>query len=233
MELKEVKEIIKQAFPRRWFKFFGNDIDRLLEVVSVGVLEALNSSEKLYNEILVKTSTESLDEKERVFNIRSGEHLNIEDRRNRIIARQWERGGPTNNPDFEAALSLLSGTKVFIEAVYNTFDVYYKFQVADTEIDLSKPDLYEYIKRNKLGHLRHHLLAETKEETIALSGSEYNFSVEYPICGEFFTESIGGVADESNIGIESKEYSFIVQYPICGEFYAGEGEGIANSTITS
>lgn len=212
-----LKEQLKSYFPKRWFKFSGIDMERLLNAIVAVIKEGERIIEKIEAERLTKNSVDTLAEKERLLGLSNGEKLTLEERRRRIIVRKWERGGPTNTEEFEAAMSYLLKTPVNIIPFFHDFLVIYEFQNTDKVINFDVAE--EYIRRNKLGHLAHQYQAKNKEkEAIVVSLNAYNHPIDFPICGLDvpMATSISGKIFSQSFSVYGDEYYHRVDGPITG-----------------
>ncbi|MFD0682367.1 MULTISPECIES: putative phage tail protein [unclassified Paenibacillus] len=165
-----VKQQLKRQLPRRWFQYNGTEMDRLLEVLAVGLYEGKKIVEKINKELPVSTSEDSFDEKEMMLGLNNGGSMNTEERRKRIIAKQWERGGPTNKAQFENALSYLTGYEVELDADYMNFILLIKFNAPPSTL-LNLPVIEDYIRRNKLAHLSHQISLVDNQEMFLYFGN--------------------------------------------------------------
>lgn len=185
-----IKERLRSVYPKRWFRA-GGFLDRLLDVAAAGIQPAADALAEFWREIFVTTAVTTLDERERRHGLSSGGHLTLDERRRRIIARQHERGGPTNTENFRAALTLLAGAEATSIPDYPNFAVTYEMATMSLDTKL----LEEYIHRNKLGHLRHSYrltggATGTIEHSVAAQTAVY--TVQPPTCGAFYA---GGEPD--------------------------------------
>ncbi|MDC0763489.1 DUF2313 domain-containing protein [Brevibacillus sp. AG] len=181
----DMQSNLRGYFARRWFLHNGEQFDRLIRLISVALSVSESVAATLLREAHVYTAVDTLSDAEKQLGLPSGDHLPIDERRRRIIARNYERGGPTSTKDFEAALSMLANAKATVIPLYSDFAVVYKLEVGTAKLNL--PILEEYIRKNKLAHLEHsYSLSETQ------SNLEFN-STQYPIvhistyqaCGTF------------------------------------------------
>jgi hypothetical protein len=220
--MDDIKEILRSYFPKRWFLYNGINMDRLLNGLIIAIEEGQRVIERIEREGRILTSVDSLDEKETELRIQSGEYLSLEERRRRIIARQWERGGPTNTEQFEKSMTYLLATPITIVPDYNDFSVAYEYEETGHSINLDVAQ--EYIKRNKLAHLAHSYIGKTIGEKVIVSGSARHFDVTYRRCGETITEGIrDGQLAQASVHVLGDIYGFDVPYRRCGEAYTGEG----------
>ncbi|MBG9798452.1 DUF2313 domain-containing protein [Brevibacillus laterosporus] len=150
----DIPSNLRGYFARRWFLHGGEEHERLLNILAAGISVCEEIAEKVLKEILVQTAEESLVNYEKELGLLSGENLSLEERQNRIIARNYERGGPTNTPDFERALSTLANAKAKVIPFYADFSVVYQLAL-NNHFQLNLGLLEEYVRRNKLAHLYH------------------------------------------------------------------------------
>jgi hypothetical protein len=220
-----LKEQLKSYFPKRWFKFSGIDMERLLDAIVAVIKEGERIIEKIEAERLTKNSIDTLAEKERLLGLSNGEKLTLEERRRRITVRKWERGGPTNTEEFEAAMSYLLGAAAKIIPFFNDFLVVYEVQNINKPINFEVAE--EYIRRNKLGHLAHQYQTKSKGESIVISSNTYSHVIDFPICGlEMPMDAMAtGQISSQSIAVSGTEYYHRVDAPITGfEVPMGEGE---------
>ncbi|TPG70778.1 DUF2313 domain-containing protein [Brevibacillus laterosporus] len=150
----DIPSNLRGYFARRWFLHGGEEHERLLQILSSAIVVCEEIAEKVLKEILVQTAEESLRNCEKELGLSSGENLSLEERQNRILARNYERGGPTNTADFERALSTLANAKAKVIPNYPDFSVTYHLEFSKSPT-LNLLLLEEYIRRNKLAHLAH------------------------------------------------------------------------------
>ncbi|KKX52557.1 MULTISPECIES: putative phage tail protein [Brevibacillus] len=147
------KDFLFNHFPHRWldpnkpgtariFNGLGNILDYAFSLV-----------EKVSAESRIRTSVDSLSDREMESGLPVSPALDIETRRNRILAKKREVGGPVNTEDFTAALSLLSGYAVEIIPDHNRYFVTYKFSGRVERWNLDLGSVESYIQSNKLAHL--------------------------------------------------------------------------------
>jgi hypothetical protein len=155
----------------------------LLDAIVAVIKEGERIIEKIEAERLTKSSVDTLNEKERLLGIRSGENLSFEERRRRITVRKWERGGPTNTEEFEAAMTYLLGSLTKIIPDYNNFSVLYEIEETGNHVNFNVAE--EYVRRNKLGHLAHSYSVKTAIDTIELADQVTCSIKRYHKVGEF------------------------------------------------
>ncbi|TPG74040.1 DUF2313 domain-containing protein [Brevibacillus laterosporus] len=190
----DIPSNLRGYFARRWFLHGGEEHERLLQILSSAITVCEEIAEKVLKEILVQTAEESLRNCEKELGLSSGENLSLEERQNRILARNYERGGPTNTADFERALSTLANAKAKVIPNYPDFSVVYQLAL-NNHFQLNLPLLEEYIRRNKLGHLRHSysIGGLTNTLTYSTNRSEPIVYESIPLyCGAFYA---GGESD--------------------------------------
>lgn len=182
--MDDVKDFIKGYFPRRWFAEDAAGYDRLITMMAIGMKTGQDIVERVYAEAFVGTAVATLGEREALLALPSGQNLDIELRRNRIRARKWQRGGPTNKKDFEAALSQLSGgAKSRLNPDFPNFSVLYEIDTTN----LNLPLLEEYILRNKLAHLAHayHAKGFASEVLYSSPVETIVYTAQTPVCGAY------------------------------------------------
>lgn len=183
MDKEQIIEALKSHFPKRWFKYDGTGIQRLLEVQAESIYLAAKAVNEANRETYDSTAVVTLPDKERVFKLNATSEMSIKERQKRLIARRWERGGPTNTVDFENSLSLLIGAPTKIIPNYNDFSILLSFSYYGQK--LNYPIIEEYIRRNKLGHLQHIYSTALEEETFTLKEKVTVTKKEYHKVKEF------------------------------------------------
>ncbi|TYS55740.1 DUF2313 domain-containing protein [Bacillus infantis] len=166
MNKEQVIEALKSYFPKRWFKYDNSGIQRLLEVQAEAILMAVQTTEEVERELYSGSAVSTLADKERAYKLPVTSDMSVEERQRRLIAREWERGGPTNTTDFENTLSLLIGSPTKIIPDFNDFSMLLSFKYMGQKINF--PIVEDYIRRNKLGHLKHIYNTELDKEVIKI-----------------------------------------------------------------
>ncbi|MCI1696458.1 putative phage tail protein [Aneurinibacillus aneurinilyticus] len=214
-------DFLFNMFPHRWlkrdapgtFRFFiglGNVLDKYDEMVK-----------QVEREADVRTAVLTLPEREGEYGLNIDPSLPLDVRRNRLIVRMGEEGGPTNKKDFEAALTMLLGAPTKIITYPNEHAVIYECENNGQPINISNAN--EYILRNKRAHVGHSYIGKILGEGIVVSGNVRNFDVTYRRCGETITEGVrDGQLAQAGVNVLGDAYGFDVPYRRCGEAYTGE-----------
>lgn len=215
-------DLLRKFFPRKWFEDGASGIDQLLRMVAVAMHVSQSVVDKVYAELSAELAVMTLPDWERLLGLSSGQNLDLEPRRKRIISRQWQRGGPTNTVDFEAALSLIFGVDVRVVSDSANYRMVIEWDegARAVVVDLAE----EYIKRNKLAFLAHTYQPKIETETIFVRAKAYSWEENLPICGEFYCDDggEGRLYDESITIQESGRHFVTPQPPLCGVLIAGE-----------
>ncbi|ASS75762.1 hypothetical protein CIG75_12720 [Tumebacillus algifaecis] len=218
-------DLLRKFLPRKWFESGGaSGIDQLLKMVAAAMHVSQSVVEKVYAELSTELAVTTLSDWERQLGLPSGQNLDLDSRRKRIISRQWQRGGPTNTLHFEAALSLIFGVDVRVVSDSANYRMIIEWDEGERAVVVDLAE--EYIKHNKLAFLAHTFQPKIKTEPIFVRSKSYSWKEDLPICGEFYCDDggEGRLYDESISIQESGRHFATTQPPLCGVLIAGEEE---------
>lgn len=183
------KEFLLNFIPHRWLDKNSSGTIRLFQGLGQALDYVMSLVDMVKKESRVKTAVNSLGIREVEHGLPVDQAMDIETRRNRILAKKREQGGPVNTQDFESALGMFVGGKAKIIPNHSNYFVMYRLESPTETFNL--PVIEEYVKDNKLAHLAHaynlsgngsHIEFSTPDKPIAHVST-------YQACGTF---SAGG-----------------------------------------
>lgn len=218
-------DFLLNMFPHRWLKRDAPGTLRLFKGLGAVLDLYYSKVRQVEQEADVRTAVYSLPERETEYGLNIDPSLPLEARRNRLIVRMREEGGPTNKKAFESALTMMLGVPTKVITHPTEQSVIYEYEETGKLVNVAAAD--EYIRRNKRAHIGHTFGSKTKGGTILLKAKAYQHSVDFPICGLEVptTASVSGQIVSQGLSVSGTEYHHRVDAPITGfEVPMGEGE---------